>query len=470
MRVTSIYKNWYNQIISKFAFQSLNESTFEERSKARFNRVYLSVIASAGARVIFFISSLVTIRMTVSYLGTERYGLWMTISSFTAMLSFADFGLGNGLLNMISEANGKDDRQASRKYVSSALFLLLAISAVAMMIFISVYSFIPWTRIFNINTPLAISEVGSTMLVFFSCMILMVPIGAVGSIRLGYQEGYINSIWDSLGKILGLIGVFAVVYLKGGLPWLVLAVSGTPIIAYLVNGYFLFKRNRPWLQPTINQYSWSSAKRIIRVGLMFFLLQTSAAVAYSTDNIVIAQVLGPEAVAQYSVTYRLFLIVQSVIGIMFTPLWPAFGEAISRGDLPWVRKTLAKSLRLSILITTISVIPLVIFGTQIVSIWVGPQIRPTSLLLIGFGLWTVIGGLGNVIAMYLNGSGIIKLQAILALFMAISSLALKIYLARVIGLPGVIWGTTIAYLVIELIPLFIYLPWTLKKVDYRYEM
>ena len=43
---------------------------------------------------------------------------------------------------------------------------------------------------------------------------------------------------------------------------------------------------------------------------MFFVMQCAFAVAYSSDNIVIAQVLGAAAVAAYAVPQKLFSLYQ----------------------------------------------------------------------------------------------------------------------------------------------------------------
>ncbi len=82
-------------------------STEQGRSRERYRRAALTTFASVTAKAVTVLTALITVRLTVRYLGTERYGLWMTITSVVAMMAFADLGIGNGLLNCISEAHGK---------------------------------------------------------------------------------------------------------------------------------------------------------------------------------------------------------------------------------------------------------------------------------------------------------------------------------------------------------------------------
>ena len=84
--------------------KEFDTSTPEGRSRERYRRVALTAISSAGARVIAVVTMLIAVPLTLHYLGTERYGMWMTISSIIAMMGFADLGMGLGLMNAISEA------------------------------------------------------------------------------------------------------------------------------------------------------------------------------------------------------------------------------------------------------------------------------------------------------------------------------------------------------------------------------
>ena len=431
----------------------------------RYRRAALTAVASAAAKGFAVLANLIVVPLTVTYLGMERYGLWMTISSVIAMLVFADLGMGNGLMNAVSEANGKEDREAAHEYVSSAFFMLFGVGVTLPVCFALLYPRISWLRVFNISSPQAVGEAGPATAVFFACFVLNIPLGVVERVRMGYQEGFTNSLWSGFGSLLGLAGVLLVIHLEAGLPWLVLAMAGAPVLANLLNGAVLFGFQKPWLRPNWSSATAPAAKKILTVGILFFVLQAAGAVVFASDNIVAAQVLGPKAVTQYSVPMRLFNITPLVLAMLMTPLWPAYGEAIARGDTAWVKRTLARSILVSLLVIVATSAFLVLFGRPIIHLWVGPQIAPTLLLLLGLGVWAVLNAVGYAVAMFWNGANVVGFQVVFAVLIAVSAIIAKIFLARTIGLPGVIWGTVIAYSVFALIPTIIYLPRVLARLQ-----
>ena len=61
-----------------------------QRGSERNRRAVLAGSIATVARVVQLGASLVTVPLTLKYLGNERFGLWMTISSVLAMAAFAD--------------------------------------------------------------------------------------------------------------------------------------------------------------------------------------------------------------------------------------------------------------------------------------------------------------------------------------------------------------------------------------------
>jgi O-antigen/teichoic acid export membrane protein len=459
-------ERWISRIkdtVSLLRLKPFDTSTSIGRSRDRHRRVVLTALASAAARAVTLLTGLISVPLTVRYLGTERYGMWMTISSITSVLQFADLGLGNGLLNAVSEANGKDDRVMAQEYVSSASFMLTSIAVLLAIVFVVVYPHVSWQRLFNVSSEKAVAESGPATLVFVTCFLLNIPLGVVKRIQFGYQEGFINSVLEGVGRLFGLSGILFVIILKAGLPWLVLAMAGGPVLASLLNGLYLFGFQRPWILPHPDSVSRVAARKVLNAGLLFFVLQIVVALAFSSDSLVIAQVLGASAVTLYAVPMKLFQMVSMVLQMILSPLWPAYGEATAREDVRWIRKTLMKSLVFSLSFSASGSFLLIVLGHRIVKIWAGPEIILSLDLLLGLGVWTVLKSVGNAIAMFLNGIGIIKFQVLTAIFMGASAFALKIVLSRIMGLPGVVWSTVIAYSISTVLPMGIYIPRLLKN-------
>jgi len=68
------------------------------------------------------------------------------MTSVVAMLSFADFGIGNGMLNAVAGAHGRNNASAIKEYVSSGLFVLSLIALAVMAVFVMLYRFVRGTR------------------------------------------------------------------------------------------------------------------------------------------------------------------------------------------------------------------------------------------------------------------------------------------------------------------------------------
>ena len=79
---------------------------------------------------------LLIVPMTINYVDSENYGIWLTLSSMVAWMSFFNIGLNNGLKNKLGEALAKGDLLLGKKYVSTTYALLCLIFIPLMFIFL----------------------------------------------------------------------------------------------------------------------------------------------------------------------------------------------------------------------------------------------------------------------------------------------------------------------------------------------
>jgi O-antigen/teichoic acid export membrane protein len=426
-------------------------STAEGRAKERYRRIVLSALGSGLAKVISIATMLVSVPLTLNYLGLERYGLWMIISSVIAMMGFADMGIGNGLMNIVAESYGKSERVALRRHISSALVMLSGISALLLLVFITVYPHVAWAELFNVESPAATEEAGPALMVFVICFALSIPTSIVQRVQLGLQMGFENSFWQIVGSVLGLVLTLFGIYFEGSLPWLVAAMAGGPIIASLVNGAWFFLQQRELL-PLLGHVTRDSIIRVSRTGLLFFFLQIGVTVAYASDNIIIGRILGPESVAVYSVISRMFEGSLLVLGILFAPLWPAYGEAKARGDKIWIKQTLIRSMQLTLILVLGVSAFLVVFNRTILEIWIGEHFIYSLSLVAWYGIWVILKGLGSTYSMFLNGMNIIGAQLMIMAIFVVFSTFLKIYSVYSVGIEGVPIASVLSYFIFVVLP------------------
>jgi len=441
-------------------------STEEGRSMERYRRAAITAIAAAAARALSLATVLVSIPIALGYLGPERYGVAVTITALTSMLVFADFGLGNGLMNLVASATGHGDESRVERSISSAFFMLCGIAVLLIVPMYALFFFVPWAKFMNVDASQT-AEVTAAVGVFMLCVLANLPLGIVQRVQLAYQQGFVNSVWNAVGSVAALIGLIAVVRLHADLALVVLMLVGGPLVANTLNWISLFIVRRPDLKPRWSAASRAEGARLARIGFLFFVLQLTVAIAYQSDVVVATRVLGPAAATNFSVTLRLFMIAPTIVNMALLPLWPAYSESIARGDAAWVRHTLRTSILVAVSLSGAASLILVLIGHSILRAWTGAELGGDLPLLIGMGLWAVLSSSFNAVAMLLNGAAVIGFQVATALTMTVVSLGASIAGANLFGEAGIIWGTVIAYVLCTAIPTALYLPGVLGRLRVR---
>jgi O-antigen/teichoic acid export membrane protein len=273
---------------------------------------------------------------------------------------------------------------------------------------------------------------------------------------LGYQEGFLNDVWQGIGNLFTLAGLLAAVAMRCGLPWLAFAVAGTPVLATGLNWITQFGLRRPWLFPRLSNFEWSTSRALLSSGLMFSVLQIEYILTFSSDNLIVAHVLGTTAVAQYAITQKLFAVVAMAQSCWLGPLWPAYCEAIARQDDAWVRRTLLRSIIGSAVWASAASALILTFGNILFAFWLRGQVTPNFGLMLGFAVWTALQCVGSAIAVYWLATNTLGFVALTGAGVMLLAPVLRVLLGRSFGLPGVVWGLTLAY-VICIVPTPIYL-------------
>jgi O-antigen/teichoic acid export membrane protein len=302
------------------------------------------------------------------------------------------------------------------------------------------------------------------MAVFTVCFALNIPLDVVQRVQLGLQQGFRTNAWQVLSSVMALLGVLTAIHFRLGLPGLVVALAGAPVLGTAMNALYFFGISRRDLWPRVHLVSKEVTLGIVRLGGLFFVLQLVGAISNSADNFIVARTLGAAAVTTFSIPQRLFSIILIPTSMLLAPFWPAYGEASSRGDIPWIRRTLVLTLSTAFGLSLVACGAVLLGSNRILGWWVGSQIHPPFLLMLGFAVWTVITCCSNTLGVFLNATGVVRFQIITTGAFGIGCLVAKVLFAHRFGVTGVPWAAVLAFACLSLPPYIWYVARFLKKV------
>lgn len=431
----------------------LGRQPAENDSDRRFLAVARGAATAVGARCAALVASFVAVPLTVSYLGAERYGAWVTIGTTITWFSIADLGLGNGLTAALSEAYGLQRTDLAQQNVATAFWLLASIAAGCGLIFAAASGFIDWAQLLNVRSPLAVSEVSRAATLAVALFIVSFPLGIVDRVYAAYHEGAAANFWAAAASAVTLVAVVFATRTSGGMVLLVLALSGSRVVVQLASAIWLFVRHHPELRPALGALRWERVRRFSHASWRFFVIQAAGLVLFSTDNFIIARTLGSERVTPYSVAWSLFSLPTLGITLAFPYLWPAYTHALARKDHRWIRRAFRASLAVSLGIAFLASMPLTFFGRSIIRLWAGEVAVPPFALLVWMAIWSLVNTGLNAVVCLLNAAEEITLQAIAGVVTAILNLVLSVVWARSYGITGVIAATVVSFVVGAVLPM-----------------
>lgn len=458
--------NKIKKIISHFRLTPYDITTQEGRSSERIRLLSWGALTASLSKVSSLLIVLASVRWGVGYLGVERFGLWMTITSIITLLSFADFGISNSLVNSVSTAAGKNDREAMRRDISNGFVIMTLVALVLGFVFLSVYFFIDWGAVTNVVEPTSVREAGPAIATYVGIFLISLPISVVQRVQIGLQESWRTNLWNFVGQLFALIGLALIVHLDGGVPYLVMAVAGIPVVVTAVNYLDYFYRLRQDIRPRLLDIHSETARRLTHVSMLFFLMQFMAVIGNTSDNVIIAQLLGASAVSSFAVMQKLTIFL-GLAQLFISPMWPAFGEAMARGEHVWARRALTYILIASLLLGVCAAFVIIVFGAKIIETWAGSSMVPNKSLLIGFAVFSVLMSIGGSLSVFLNNGEYLRRQALIFIGASVISILLKIYFVTYLqDASGAVWGTVIGYSLFFIVPALL-IAYSNKKIQFK---
>ncbi|WP_369769602.1 lipopolysaccharide biosynthesis protein [Flavobacterium sp. WC2416] len=426
------------------------------RTKNITKHVFISFLYKGGS----ILSSLLMVPLTIKFLDTENYGIWLTLSSFIAWFSFFDIGLGNGLRNKFAEAKTKGDLALAKAYVSSAYFTIGSLCLVLILVFFGINYFIDWPKVFNASIKLQ-KQLSILMPIVFAFFCLQLVFKLITTIYTADQHHSMQGKINFYTSICSLVSIWVMIHFaESSLLLFGTVFSFLPVIILIYLNFFAFKGVYKDYRPSFYLWKREYLHDIFGLGISFFIIQIAGIILFSTDNLIITQIYGPEKVVPFNIAFKYLSISNMVVSIILTPYWSSITEAYINEDYDWIKKSMSNLIKIS-LVAILFICIMVAVSPFAYKLWIGNKVVIPMSLTFFMGIYFALTIFYGPYTYFINGTGKVRLQMYSIVITAVLNIPLSIFLAKNVGLgvSGVILATILC-----LIPHVILCPLQYSKI------
>lgn len=420
--------------------------SFFTKGNKRTARAKKNIALMVVLKGLSIICSLITVPLTIDYVSKYEYGIWLTISSLVAWLSFFDLGIGNGLRNKFIQALETGKHKLANIYVSTSYAIIGIVVGSVWIAAILASCFIDWPGVLNADAALS-RELFWTVVIVISNFSVLFILGLNRSLLNAVQKPAIASAFDTATQVLLCLVLLVLVRTtQGSLVNLALAMGGTSFVVLVVSNVWTFSHLLRRYRPSFKNVRFRMAKGIMTMGLNFFFIQIIAIAFYQTNNLIISHFAGPSEVTVYNIAYKYMQVLTMVFTILITPFWSAYAEADINQDYAWMRNTTKKLVRIVLLLMGAGVL-MVAVSPLFYKLWLHGMVEVplmVTLLVCGYHLANIWSTLWTQI---LCGFGKIRLQTIMSTLCCLSYLPMALWGCKHYGIVGLLVASLISFVV-----------------------
>jgi O-antigen/teichoic acid export membrane protein len=414
---------------------------------------WVAILASAV--VAFFLTPYV-----LHHLGDEQFGLWTLVTTLTGYYGFLDLGVRSAILRFASRAMALGNRGEINRVICSAFYFYLSVCFLAIA---ATFVVLPWLpQIFRVHGETAHAFQSLFLLtgilqgVTFPLNVFAASLDAAGRFDQVYMV-------QTLSLAVRVVLVVAAVRAGGGL----FAVGA----ALLLSGFLTYVLQIPLAMRVIRGVSFSpkwvskdSLKEMFGYASVTLGVGIGGMLRSNSLPVLIGLFMNPVAVTLFSIPTRLLRLPIDGTSMMTEVVNPASSHLEARADFANLRRLIQLSVQSAFLVLAPTSAILLIYGRELLRLWVGAayvSAYPLLVLLtLGMGcgatqssLQSMLFGIGRhkglivyrfgeAGAIILIGGAALKwygleaFAAVIALTLIITSLVLvPRHLCQMLGLP-----------------------------------
>lgn len=417
-------------------------SSFLNKGNERTQNIKKNIVGSIIIKGASIIIQLLLVPLTLGYLNSELYGIWLTLSSIMLWLSFFDVGFTLGLKNRLAEAIALGNYDKGKSLVSTTYFMMIIIFIPLGFILESIVPYINWSSFLNVS-PDYNEQLIQVVQVIVACFCLQMIFNVIASVLAAFQKVALSSLFPVIGNFLALIIIyFLTKFTSSSLLNLALAISYLPVLVYIVSSIIFFKGTLKRVAPSFKHIDLSLIKDIFNLGFRFFIIQIQMIVLYQSTNILISNISSPIDVTSYNLAYKYISIALMLFNIILGPIWPAFTDAYTKKDYAWMNNVYRRMVQIYGILC-LAILIMVVVSPFAYNLWFGDKAVVPAFMTISVALYIIIHSWDSLQIVLINGIGCVTIQTVVTVIGLVLHIPMSLFLGKYWGALGVVFSMII---------------------------
>lgn len=366
-------------------------------TQSRTRRSLLAVLGGWGFIVTTTLVGAVVTPMVLAALGAERYGAFRAMVDAFAYPALLEAGFSGSVMTCLAKALAGGNRKSVEGVLGSARKAYWQISAVAMLCGALLVAVLPGL----LGSTVDAREVQGAGLILMGTL-LLIPAALFRAIAEARQRAFLVHVSLTTTALLTALLTLGASRAGWGLPGQAVAVFAAALIVVPLLGGDAGRAFPKWR--TARPVKESSGQ-LWRLNLPMFLLNLSSRLGLLSDNLMVAALLSPAAVAPFYLTQRIITTAQLPLLNFGNATWAGLADVYYRGEAEKFRDRVLELTGMVGSASLLLLVPVAAYNRAFVTLWVGSGMYAGDWLTVLATASAWLNGFVNLWSLLLTGTG-----------------------------------------------------------------
>ena len=340
-------------------------------------RGYANALYGVADYLVLPIGMLLAAPFLLRHLGTAQYGVWILAGAAVSSGGIVSGSFGDAVIKYVGDCRGRGDWPGVIRIVRNMISINLLLSGI---LATALWYLAPYVTRHIVKVDLELQTICLQSLRIGSGLLLMKSIESVFISTLRAFETYGSTVRISICSRIAIL-TSAIVLTRCGrdVVWIMVATLFISTVGTLAQALALKKKigsfspMPSWHRKTVSDVAAFGT---------FSWLQAISSVAFShADRFFVGFFMGAPAVAYYGLCVQAAQPIHGLISSGLHFLFPHLSARLPVAPLSEIRRKVATAFKINVALVGTLSLPLIVFGSRILTAWIGPAFGQQPLLM-----------------------------------------------------------------------------------------